>query len=389
MRKHEDVSVNEISQATGLSKMTVHKIIDYYIHTGIIILTGKGESTEEGGKKPNLFAFNPNCRYIYAIRIGDKFLTITMANLRGELIAERNQTVLNGTSFQETMQHIRNDFDRINKLHDLDPKNCLAVVVGCNGIIDIKNGVCLAQYQHPDWGANLPIRDALAKLFPQEIPIHVDSWWRHMALAEIQGDNRNTKSRKRFFLIGNSDDYISGGLVSEGKVMAGSTGFAGEIGHMIIHPESHEKCVCGGTGCLQTLVAPSKMEKKARERKNEFPDSAIFRNGGEKPTLADIATAANQGDPLACELLNQAADFFALAINNIVQICDPGLVVIFGDYARAGDFFLDRLRQRINSLTMVGIDKKTTIEYTNTLAYGIGVIGAANMMTDALFTASN
>ncbi len=387
LRKTGAVSVNDISRFTGLSKMTVHKIIDHYMKIGMVSLTGKGESTDEGGKKPNLFAFNPNCRYIFAVRLADTFMSSCIANLRGDLVAERTRLTITNVDFPTVVAMMRREFDRMIQEHNLDIGNCLAVVVGCNGIVDVENGVCLAFYQNPAWQDNLPIRDHVSAVFPPEIPIRVDSWWRHLAHGEIIASE--TDARKRFFLIGNSGDYISGGLVADGRVFSGATGFAGEIGHMVIGPETGEKCVCGGVGCLQTLVGPSKIIARAVEQRKDFPDSLVFANcNGEGPTFAAIFEASNQNDDLACQLIDQACSYFALAINNIVQICDPGTVVLYGDYAEAGEFFLTRLRKKVNGMTMCGIDKRTRIEYTS-VPDGCGVVGAANLMADALFAAVN
>lgn len=388
MRNANTVSVNEISRTTGLSKMTVHKIIDYYLDNGMIMLAGKGESTDEGGKKPNLFAFNPNCRYLYAVKLGDGFISLAVANLKGELIVPRHITRVGDISFDEVMATIRRQFDAMLAEYRLPAENCLAVVVGCNGVVDVENGVCLAHYQHPSWGTNLPIRASLANHFPSNVPIYVDSWWRHLANGEIVFSG--AANRHRFFLMGNSGDYISGGMVADGHVLTGATGFAGEIGHMVIRPDSTEQCICGGTGCFQSLVLPAKVAEKALERRTEYPDSLIFRDwDSPEPLFHSIVRASNRDDALACLLMDETASHYAVAINNIVQTCDPGLVLLYGDLAHPepGEYFLTRLRRKVNGLTMRGIDKRTQIEYT-AVNDDWAIVGAATQIADALFAAT-
>lgn len=384
MRNAGAVSVNEISRATGLSKMTVHKIIDFYLEEGMISHAGKGVSTEEGGKKPNLFAFNAHCRYIYAIRMGEDFLSTSIVNLKGEMIVGSKTIKLDNVSFDEAIRLMANAFREQVAEKSLPKENCLAAVVGCNGIVDVENGVCLASYQFPHWGVNLPIRESLGKQLPEGVPVHVDSWWRHLAHGEIHFAANG--ERNRFFLVGNSGDYISGGLVDNGRVYCGANGFAGEIGHLIVSPESTAKCVCGGVGCLEALVAPGRILERAKALRERYPASPMF--AGELKSVAEIGREADGGDVAAREVIDETVKYFAVAVNNIVQICDPGTVVLFGDFSRMGEYFITTLRERIYSLTLHGIDKRTNIEYSD-CADEHGLVGAANHMTDTLFAGSH
>ncbi len=70
MRESGEVSVAEISERVRISKPTVKKVVDYYIEKNMVLETGKGSSSEEGGKKPNLFTFNNEFGYIIALHIG-------------------------------------------------------------------------------------------------------------------------------------------------------------------------------------------------------------------------------------------------------------------------------------------------------------------------------
>ena len=381
MRTAGAVSVNEISRATGLSKMTVHKIIDHYLEEGMISHAGKGVSTEEGGKKPNLFAFNAHCRYIYAIRVGGDFLATSIVNLKGEMIVGRRTIPLDNVSFDQAIKMMGDAFREQIGEKGLHSDNCLAAVVGCNGIVDVENGVCLASYQFSHWGVNLPIRESLESLLPEGVPVHVDSWWRHLAHGEVHFSE--SAGRNRFFLIGNSGDYVSGGMVENGIVASGATGFAGEIGHLIVAPGSSETCICGGVGCLEALVAPSRIVARAKKLREQYPASPMFA-GNLEDGVAEIAREADGGDVAARMVIDETVGHFAVAINNIVQICDPGTIVLFGDFARLGSYFLETLKERVYSLSLHGIDKRTLIECIE-FSDNHGLIGAANHMTDTLF----
>lgn len=384
LRNTGAVSVNDISRTTGLSKMTVHKIIDYYMQQGMVVLTGKGDSTEEGGKKPNLFAFNPNCRYLFAVRIAGDRICTSIVNLKGEKIVGRTWHLLAGLEYEGIMELIGQCFQEQTTRRNLLPENCLAAMIACNGIVDVKNGIALATYQQPNFGNNLPVRESLGRHLPPHVPIHVDSWWRHLARGLLY-DSKSDEST-RFFLIGNTGDYLSGGLVNDGHVCQGATGFAGEIGHIVVDPRSEEVCSCGGVGCFETLVSPGRLMRLAKKMREAYPISLLFmgddtdHSGG----IPAIARAAARGDALAIRLLEEAAGHFAVVINNIIHVSDPGRVLVYGDYAEAGEFFLDIVREKVAALNMHGIDKRTVIESSSIDEDG-GVVGAAHYMTDALF----
>lgn len=382
MRKSGAVSVNEISRETGLSKMTVHKIIDHYLKEGMISNAGKGGSTEEGGKKPNLFIFNACCRYIYTVRVGDRYLATSIVNLKGEMMVGRRRVPLDNTPFEQAVEMMAKAYHEQIEEGELAEKDCLAAVVGCNGIVDVENGVCLAAYQYPHWGTNLPIRESLRKHLPEHIPVHVDSWWRHL----VHGEMYRTEERTRFFALGNSGDYISGGMVEDGYVSQGKTGFAGEIGHLIVSPGSKDVCVCGASGCLAAVASPRRILEKALAMQSEYPGSRVF-DSGLGGGLLDIGRAADAGDELAVRLLDGIAEYFAIAINNIVLICDPGLIVLFGDFTNLGEYFLEVLSKRSDNMTLHRIDKRTRVEYSR-LNEEHGEIGAANRVTDSLFSGS-
>lgn len=390
LRNAGTVSVNEIAAAAHLSKMTVHKILDYYVREEVVSLAGKGASTEEGGKRPNLYAFNVNHCYIFAVRIGADFLSTSIVNLKGAPIAPSRTVSLEDAAFDSVMRRISETFDERVEENDLPRENCIAAVVACEGVVDTDRGVCITSYQYSRWGANMPVRDRLETLLPGNIPVHVDSLWRHLAHTEVflaRAEGREGE-RRNFFLLGNSGDFISGGMVVDGQAFRGVSGFAGEVGHMIVDPRSTVRCVCGGYGCLESLVVPRMILKKARELFPEYPDSLIFNGSaeGEVEAFCDIGWAADKGDALARRLLDEAAGHFAVAINNIIVVCDPGRIVLFGEYARCGEYFLKELRRRAAGLSMNGVEKCTVIEATM-LEEQYGVIGAANHIADKLFEA--
>ncbi|MCC8116504.1 MAG: ROK family protein [Planctomycetes bacterium] len=379
MRANGAVSVNQISRATSLSKMTIHKILSHYLAEGLISHAGKGQSTEEGGKKPNLFIFNAHSRYLFAVRIGVHKLITTVATLRGEIIAESREQPLFGMGFGETVAAIGAAFRELMQANSLSPERFAAVAVSCNGIVDAC-GQCAVMYEKPEWGTNLPFKERLRIEIPSSIPIHIDCWWRYIAFAEA--GRRTRTGEETFFLFGNSGDHIAGGLVVAGQVYRGRGGLAGELGHMTIDAPSAQSGVVPAS--LATVASPSAVVARAEAVRALNPESRLF-SSESAVSLAAIASAAAAGAEQAGTLLAGLASAIAAAFGNIVLLCDPGTIVLYGDYARLGDAFLSRLRLQLADAGRPGGANQTRIECSN-LSDVDGILGAATFITDSLFT---
>ncbi len=380
MRANAAVSVNQISRATALSKMTIHKILSHYLAEGLISHAGKGQSTEEGGKKPNLFIFNAHSRYLFAVRIGGQKLVTTVATLRGEVIAESREQMLSGMGFGETVAAIGAAFREAMQANSLSPERFAAVAVSCNGIVDA-SGRCAVLYEQPEWGTRLPFKERIRIEIPSSIPIHIDCWWRYIAFAEA--GRRTRAGDETFFLFGNSGDHIAGGLVVAGQVYRGRSGLAGELGHLKI-VDMPQMASGAGQASLAAVASPSAVLAKAEGMRGAHPESRLFSDGA-AVSLPAIAAVAAEGDGAAIALLDRLAADVAAAFGSIVLVCDPGTIVLYGDYARLGDVFLNRLRATLAESGLPGIDEQTRIECT-TLNDLDGIIGAATFITDSLFT---
>lgn len=386
LRRNQHASVAEIAKFTSLSKMTVHNIIEHYLASGLIREAGKGDSTDEGGKKPRLFAFNPEHRYIFSVKIVEQSLSAALTNLNGEISASHTAFHGRDTSLEEILRLIHESFITLTKRRKASPEECLGAVVGSHGIIDVDKGVCVISPHFVSWGNDVPVRDLIGRQLPPGLPVYVDNWMRYHAYGEMKAMKDDSA---RFFLIGTEYDGLAGGLVADGRLHRGELCLSGEIGHMVVDPDNPTLCACGGQGCLEVAVSPRRLEEKAHSLRAEWPDSVLFNDRPNREVSFDtILRASNKGDALACTLVDQAVKYFAIAINNLVYSCDPGLIIIQGEYAKAGDYFLQRLRDRVNNLTLLRMKKSIRVEYS-TLDDDYSIAGAASYLADMYFDSMN
>jgi glucokinase len=136
---------------------------------------------------------------------------------------------------------------------------------------------------------------------------------------------------------------IGGGIIADGRLLRGANGFAGEVGHFVVDPSGPE-CHCGRVGCFEQLASGSALGRIAQRAAREGRASrALALAGG---IIADlrgehVLAAAREGDPDAIALFRILAANLASGIASLVEVLDPGIVLVGGGLAAAGQILLE------------------------------------------------
>jgi N-acetylglucosamine repressor len=376
------LSIAEISKSIKLSRTTVMKINEHLIDAELIISCGKGDSTTEGGKKPQLFSFNKNFGYIICYHIVNEEINIKIFNLSLEIIKEEKIKINENESLETIVNLISNSINEELEQATTNNRKIIGIALAVHAITDSKNGICLTAPHFPSWGTNRNLKQMVRKKISAEIPLFVDSWIRFKAF-NVKGSEL-TKNYSNFVLIDAGRHGIVSGVVINGQLHTGKHYLSGEIGHTVVSPNEKNKCYCGGKGCLETFIDCKNLIKTAIEMKNDFPDSIIF-SETQKPEIFDIFSAANQNDKLACLLIDKVTDWFAIGISNINLMFDPDILFFEGDYAKAGKYFTENLRKKINSLSPYNVENTFNIVFQEP-EYDATLSGAGAYIKDDYFS---
>ncbi|MCB0773105.1 MAG: ROK family protein [Flavobacteriales bacterium] len=130
---------------------------------------------------------------------------------------------------------------------------------------------------------------------------------------------------------------VGSGFITNGQLVLGSHGNAGEIGHMTIVIDGRE-CTCGRKGCLEAYVSIRGLRRTYEELDG---DPAIL----EEPGVLCIAKAAQQGDQAALQTFRHAARWLGVGLANAVAVTGPARIVLFGGIARNGELLMAPLRE--------------------------------------------
>jgi glucokinase len=143
---------------------------------------------------------------------------------------------------------------------------------------------------------------------------------------------------------------LGSGIVVNGDVLYGHTGFAGEYGHLNMYPDGR-LCGCGRRGCLETYVSATGIVTTVNMLLEESGEESILRSTeGGSITSKNISAAAAKGDKLALKAFDYTAKILARAISNAVVVTSPEAIFLFGGLANAGDLLLKPVRKYFDAL---------------------------------------
>jgi glucokinase len=225
---------------------------------------------------------------------------------------------------------------------------------------------------------DVPIGARLAERIGR--PVHVDNDATCATLAEWRRGAAVGATDVVLVTLGTG---IGGGLVSEGRLVRGANGFAGEPGHMVVDPNG-PPCVCGRRGCWERFASGSGLARLAREAATGGRLDRVVALAGEDSELVrgeHVQAAARDGDPEATAVIDQWAWWVALGLVNLANILDPQILLMGGGLATAEDLLLEPVRHHFGDLLYApGSRPHPGIEMTR-LGEHSGAIGAALLPT--------
>ena len=178
---------------------------------------------------------------------------------------------------------------------------------------------------------------------------------------------------------------IGGGFISDGRLLRGANGFAGEIGHMVVDPNG-PWCRCGARGCWERFASGTGLGNLAREAAHAGQGGRMIELAGGDPEAVrgeHVTAAVAEGDEQAGAVLRRFAWWLALGLANLTNALDPDTIVLGGGLVEAGDILLDPTREAFASLVEAHEHRPPVAIVAAHLGERAGAIGAANLAAGA------
>jgi len=189
------------------------------------------------------------------------------------------------------------------------------------------------------WKGIVPLADLIKKKI--NVPVVVTNDANAAAMGEmIFGGAKKMKD----FIVLTLGTGLGSGIVIDGKMVYGHTGFAGELGHMTVVPGGRE-CGCGRKGCFETYASATGLVRTVQTLLSEMRDETPLRDiPPSKLTSKKIAELAAKKDPVAVRAMNETAEILGFGIINSIVFSSPEAIFLFGGLAQAGEMLFKPVR---------------------------------------------
>lgn len=150
---------------------------------------------------------------------------------------------------------------------------------------------------------------------------------------------------------------VGGGVILNGKILTGSNGAAGEIGHLTVNYEEPDTCGCGKKGCLEQFASATGIVKQTARLLAATQKPSVLRDRQEF-SAKDIFDEAKAGDELCMESVEQLGRYLGIACSHVAAVVDPQVFVIGGGVSRAGSILIDVIKKNYESNVMFALKNK-------------------------------
>lgn len=372
------ISRAELARQMLLTRSAVSTIIDDLEGLGLVDEIETGPTTR--GRRPILLAINPQYGYVVGIDMGATHLGLVVTDFSAHVLEEVEYPFMVSDGPQICLPKIEQYLNDLLIKLNLSVDQISAIGMDVPGPVVAEAGVVSSPPIMPGWDG-YPIRAHLEELW--QVPVSIGNDAELGALGEWAYGAGRGETNLAYIKVGTG---VGAGLLLGGQIYRGTTGCAGEIGHITIQ-ENGPLCTCGNYGCLEAMAGGHAIARKAREAIESGRRTQLSSFQPEKILAVDVAAAAQRGDLVAQQIITEAGTHLGIAIASLVNLINPGMVVVGGGVSQLGDLLLDPIRKTVmeRSLNSAAKVVRITSAVLGRRASSMGaVVQAINISLDRL-----
>lgn len=376
--QYGSLSGTSIGSRIGVSFPTALTLLNELIELKYVETYGTGVSS--GGRKPNMYRLSENSIYVVACELGRYEGKITIYNAHNIAVAvvTRFETSIDDN---ELVNKIYFNAQKLIKAQGIDENRIYGIGLTMPGLIDEIGGINHTIKNE----AYRNVKERLEAKFEKLVYVNNDA--RMQAYGEyIFG---KAKGHANAVII-NWSWGIGMGMILNGKLYNGSTGFAGELSHTKFVDEG-DLCICGKRGCLETIGSSNFLVNHALKGIQENVVSQLtntFKNCLPELQPEDVINAAKSGDEFAISLLNKIGLALGKGLSFTIQLLNPEIIVLGGVISQANRFVLTPIQQSLNKYCLEQISSKVKIVISENWEQA-GLLGVSAMLFQHLFSDMN
>ena len=368
MAVHGESTLSELTRELHISVPTMTKLVQELVDENIVSDLGKVETP--GGRRPNIFGLASSAIYFAGVNVGRDNMTFLITDLQNNIIKEHQDPSFELQDRPQCLERICASIEEFIATCGIDRSKILGL------------GVCMTGRVNPDTGRSYKFftssEQSLRELFEERTGIRVllENDTRSRCYAEYTCGRSKDESNVLYLHMGRG---VAIGIVVDGKLYYGKSGFAGEFGHIPFF-NNEIICSCGKKGCLETEVSGIAIEEKMRQQIERGVNTILKEQYDRQKSIHidDIIAAAKHDDTLSIELIEEAGEKVGKAVAFLINTFNPETVIVGGNLAAAGDYVMLPLKSATNkySLNLVYKDTKFRVSKMseNASAWGVAML---------------
>jgi predicted NBD/HSP70 family sugar kinase len=369
-----EATIAELCKETDFSIPTVTKIISELIDEGIVSETGKVETN--GGRRPSQYGINPAACYYLGVEVKKKSVSIGIQDFNNDFVKFSENISYTLENTKESLFALCSIINRFVADAKIPLEKIVGACVNLSGRINSHKGFSYSYFFFEE----KPLSEII------QSQIHIKTFLENDTRAMAYGEyNCGVVHGEKNVIFVNMGMGVGIGIISDGKLYYGKSGYSGEFGHSPVF-DNEIICHCGKKGCLETEISGMALERKFRKALERGSISVL---SDKKPVdeiiMEDILSAVIENeDSLAIELIDEIGSKMGRYLSMLINIFNPELVVLGGALAETGMYLRLPVKTNIHkySLSLVSLDMELK---TSTLGSKAGVIGACYILRDKLF----
>ena len=352
---NDSYSIADLSREINTSVPTVTKIIGELIDEGYMMDMGKVGTS--GGRRPSIFGLNAAAGYFIGVDIARQHFHLCITDFKGDTVnfIPDIEFILEARadSFKALCRMVKETVAAA----DIPWEKVLSVGVSLSGRVNPEEGYSMSYFMSDD----LPLNAIFEKDF--NVPVSIENDSRAMTYGEYLAGDHPVDAKN--MLAVNLSWGLGMGMILDGRLYYGKSGFSGEIGHVPLL-DNEKMCRCGKVGCLETGASGSALHEMILEKLAGGRPSSLSKKyaAGEKITLDDILKAVEEEDVLAIDCIGKIGETLGRGIAGLINIFNPGLVIIGGRLIVGKKYLMYPIKTAVNKYSLNRVNSDTKIVYS-------------------------
>ncbi|WP_410221886.1 ROK family protein [Pedobacter sp.] len=362
--RYGNATIADLKTQLSLSTPKIIDVLNDLVEFGLVKDYGKQESS--GGRKPNVYGLVNGAGYFLGVDIKNDHLKFAVLDLQKNLVSFKDKVPYEASNTEKGLNELCNIILGFIKESSLPKDKLLGIGISLFGRINQISGKSHNLFNF----YNEPLEGVLSQKLDMRVFIENDS--RAMCYGEFA---RGVVTTEKDMLFLNIDYGLGVGIIINGSLYYGKSGFSGEFGHVPAF-DNEIMCRCGKKGCLETEVSGWALLNQFKQRIDKGSASILsdkYKEGNLE--IDDILEAIYNDDVLAIELVAEMGGKLGRSMASLINIFNPELVVLGGKLTAAGENLLLPLKTALRKYSSSLVNNDTQIKITE-LNEQAGVWGA-------------